>query len=384
MKALFKLGRWFLAGITGLLVLVSLGDWLAFLFFAAALAVLLPVTERLFVQKLSFLRKGIFKLVAWLLLLILAFTAATAEAGQIRRLEADKDIPALVAILQKEEAFAENAAEALGNIGDSNAVEPLITALKTSEDSDIRRESAIALGKLQDSQAADPLIASLKDDDIRVQTSAKEALKLLAAKDAKVVDKLLPAFKEDDGDARSALVTIGGPAVKALAPLLDNPDLRSRTASVLGDMNDPLAIEPLTPYLVNWEFGPTVGPALEKLGWEPEKDTDKVHLWVALRRGEDLRQNWSVTQQVLLEDVKSGNADRLQYGLYSLISIGQPEAITSLVSLLKKEGNKDLALAYLNCGEATLEKAAEDWAAANGYEVVSTTEGSAPVSWGEW
>lgn len=384
MKGLFKLAQWVLVGLTSLLVLISLGSWMQFFWFALALVVLLPVTERLFVQRLAFMKKTTSKAVAWLLLMIVGLYSISAESGEIRRLEARKDIPALVTILQKEETFSEQAATALGNIGDKQAVDPLLKALQSSEDDDIRRESAAALGKIGDVRAAEPLIGSLDDVDSGVQGSVKIALKQLAAKDAKVVSLLMPDFTSGDSNAKSALAVIGEPAIKPLTPLLKDTKLRDSTAEVLGDMGTAKAVEPLKPYLLDWNFGPNAGAALEKLDWQPESDTDKVHFWVALRRGDDLRNNWETTQEVLLNDVKSGKPDVIEYGLYSLIGIGNPDAIASLTDLLKKQGNKTLALAYLNCGEDTLEKAAEDWANANGYSVVASKEAVQTVEWGGW
>ena len=54
------------------------------------------------------------------------------------------------------------AAEALGSIADTRAVEPLIAALKDREEF-VADEAATALGKLGDRRAVEPLIAVVKD-----------------------------------------------------------------------------------------------------------------------------------------------------------------------------------------------------------------------------
>jgi len=71
------------------------------------------------------------------------------------------------------------AAAALGQLGDARAVEPLIAALRDG-DAAVRLAATEALGQLEDEQAVQPLIAALGDDDRQVQRGASEALKRLA------------------------------------------------------------------------------------------------------------------------------------------------------------------------------------------------------------
>jgi len=56
------------------------------------------------------------------------------------------------------------AAFALGRIGDSRAVNPLIDALK-DEDRWVREAAAEALASIRDPGAVNPLIDDLKDED---------------------------------------------------------------------------------------------------------------------------------------------------------------------------------------------------------------------------
>jgi len=69
------------------------------------------------------------------------------------------------------------AAEALGNIGGSDAVEPLIEALeKDGEDWEVRASVAEALGMLKDARATPSLVASLVDMVSHVRYQAAVAL----------------------------------------------------------------------------------------------------------------------------------------------------------------------------------------------------------------
>ena len=87
--------------------------------------------------------------------------------------------------------FRRGAAEALGNIGDARAVEPLIKALGEDK-SEVRWPAAGALGKIGDKRAVDPLIEELGDDDESVNSSAAEALGEIG--DARAVEPLIKAL----------------------------------------------------------------------------------------------------------------------------------------------------------------------------------------------
>jgi len=68
-------------------------------------------------------------------------------------------------------------AEALGNIGDSRAIDPLIQALN-DEDNSVRYWSTVALGKINDARAAESLIQTSKEDtDNYVRNAAANVLK---------------------------------------------------------------------------------------------------------------------------------------------------------------------------------------------------------------
>ncbi|GAI38932.1 unnamed protein product, partial [marine sediment metagenome] len=67
----------------------------------------------------------------------------------------------------------EQAAAALGKIGDKRAVEPLIEALK-DENGHVRSGAANALGKIRDKRAVKPIIEVLKDKYSDVRWSAAD------------------------------------------------------------------------------------------------------------------------------------------------------------------------------------------------------------------
>ena len=73
------------------------------------------------------------------------------------------------------------AAFALGEIGDPDATEPLLEALRNRQDSWLRRNAATALGKIGDDRALSSLQIALNDDDTLVREAAGEAMREISA-----------------------------------------------------------------------------------------------------------------------------------------------------------------------------------------------------------
>jgi hypothetical protein len=68
-----------------------------------------------------------------------------------------------------------DAAEALGQLGDTRAFQALVSCLRDPS-AEVRARACIALRKLDDTRAVDPLIEALKDDHEYVRKHAAEAL----------------------------------------------------------------------------------------------------------------------------------------------------------------------------------------------------------------
>ena len=315
--------------------------------------------------------------------------------SKVQRLTTERDVKGLIDnYIKKTPTFGtDQAAEALGNLGDKQAVEPLMTLLKTpikssASSAEIKASAAaaLALGKLQDTRAVKSLVANVKHPNRTIANAAKTGLKEIATANPQVINQLLVDFKKDDANAVAALGAIGKPALKAMLIALKEPDARIRTnaASVLYDIGDPTAIEPLTKNLTDLASSPMVALALEKLNWQPQSTADKVYFLIAKRKGEELRHNWEMTKNVLLKDLASNQPRKIDYALYSFIGIGGKDTTETLVKVLKEQGHKNLALTYINSGEPTLEKAAYDWAKSRGYTVIKTTQKDQSVKWGSF
>jgi HEAT repeat protein len=106
------------------------------------------------------------------------------------------------------------AAEALGWIGERDAVEALVSGLKDPHWI-VQSRAAIALGRMRDSRAVEPLISALTDEDALVRGCAADALGKI--KDSRAIEPLRMALEDSDTDVRKR-------AHRALTKITGNHD----------------------------------------------------------------------------------------------------------------------------------------------------------------
>ena len=124
----------------------------------------------------------------------------------------------ITSLYAQDSGVTSNIIDALGQIGDVQAIEPLIAKLDDLE-GDVRSEAATALGQIGDAQAVEPLIATLDDPEGDVRNAAATALGQIG--DVQAVEPLIAKLDDSEGDVRNAATT------------------------ALGQIDDPRAIEPL-------------------------------------------------------------------------------------------------------------------------------------------
>src|SRR5262249_10820473 len=137
----------------------------------------------------------------------------------------------------------ENAAEALGKIGDERAVKPLIKALNCYNYHRVCEKAAEALEKIGDG-AIGPLLAALKDDEGDVRLGIPIILGQIGG--TRTVEPLIAALKDDYYQKRDkkyvweevakALVKFGDAAVEPLIAALKDRNHAWRAACVLGQL----------------------------------------------------------------------------------------------------------------------------------------------------
>ena len=104
----------------------------------------------------------------------------TERAEEMLVVLAPTSTPSIIAELGKDRS-PERAATALGRIGDSSAVQPLVTALENHHHEGVRVKAAAALGALRDPAAVEPLLRATRDPDFDVRAEASHALDHLGA-----------------------------------------------------------------------------------------------------------------------------------------------------------------------------------------------------------
>ena len=142
-----------------------------------------------------------------------------------------------------------NVAGALGEIGDTRAVEALIEALKDRDES-VRKNTVEALGEIGDARAVEALIEALEYEAVVVRERAAWALGRIG--DVSAVEALIEALNDRDESVREhaawALISMGDMrAVEALIEALEYEAVvvRERAAWALGRIGDVGAVKAL-------------------------------------------------------------------------------------------------------------------------------------------
>lgn len=242
-----------------------------------------------------------------------------------------------------------------------------------------------------------------------------ESYKTFLRHSSEIIDDVKDKNKNYDyfRKARKKIDTLSWEKANSLGDILsyldyidDNPtgdsvyDARKRIEELA--KNDPSNMPIMVFSLQRWHVANYSSEILLKIGWQPQNDRERIHLFIAQRKGYELRKIWEITKSVLLQDIEtkqlrtfknvfsifigfnvkdieSKKYKIIENALYAFIGIGKDEIIPILIKKLNDKGNKITAEAYLNCGHADLNEAARDWAKRHGYEI-KAGEGAHPVS----
>jgi HEAT repeat protein len=236
--------------------------------------------------------------------------------------------PLIGALPDRDARVRRDAVQSLGLIKDKQAVEPLVTLLKSDIPPLVRERTITALAAIGQ-PAVEPLIAALQDKDPRVRRDAVRSLGLI--KDVRAVEPLIAGLKDEDADCRGeamkALVAIGEPAVNPLILAL-----LAHAAADPGTASDPQGwlrgthmLAPVPP-----------GARIERL---PDRDGRSAALAAI---GEPAVKPLIAA---VLRDKKTGSLESL---FATLVAIGGP-AVNPLIAALKSidAGVQALAVAAL-------------------------------------
>ena len=302
--------------------------------------------------------------------------AALDQLGDARALKQ------LIARLNDQDA---SAAAELGKSGDARAVEPLMAWFVKDQDQGMAKFAGDALVKLG-TLAVEPMLACLKYEDPRVRRSAAAILGRLG--DARAVLPLIACLKDQKravrNSAADALGKLGKPAVEPLLACLKDQNLGVRASAIgaLDALRDERAVEALAKILPDWNCRIKVGVSLKMFGRQPASEAEQIYLEICDSDGARLETHWEGTKKVLLADLESDNQRKIENAAYTFISLGAEEIVPRLISILDAHGDKEMAEAYLACGDNRLADAASLWAAAHGCKISDVTGYQA--KWGRW
>ncbi|MBN2303319.1 MAG: HEAT repeat domain-containing protein [Anaerolineae bacterium] len=216
------------------------------------------------------------------------------KSPNIKKLKENKDIQGLIEALEhKEPPVSAAAAQALGDIGDRSAIEPLIAMLQTSGENRMAA-AAGALRSLGDA-AVDPLIAAFTGAEPSAQEQIAHILGEIGA--ARAVETLMTALEKTRLETRERIIPALGAIgdARAIAPLIgifeesfegnwqttDNERLRTLATGALASFGD-AAINPLVALLKNMRpVSLQTALALDQMGWKPDSDENAAWYYAA-------------------------------------------------------------------------------------------------------
>lgn len=300
-----------------------------------------------------------------------------------RIMKAKKNVKGLIKALhyQKKRYVRLAAAEALGEIGDARAVDPLIAVLQ-DDNEDVRRAAAEALGKIRDKRAVEPLLEIFKDSEV---WWAAEALGELG--DKRAVEPLIRVVNSRGSGMRPAMVALGkigadnaaddavDQILQVLNEVVNDKNVGEKTRCVaidaLGDIGDCRAIELLLKCLED-EVAEAATQALLKIGpTRIMENREAVEQLLNYLRGEnrgasaraaivlgnigDTRVTEPLIQLLLNENLSEHVREN---AAYALGKIGDVRAIAPLAKTLEGELTKN-------------KKIEEEWAEEQKYKGVN-------------
>jgi HEAT repeat protein len=209
-----------------------------------------------------------------------------------------------------------------------SAVEPLISVLKGADvDGDARQAAASALGKIGDTRALEPLIAALKNVINGVRQAAAEALGNIG--DARALEPLIAVLKKKEADWEEKYSYVRPAAARALGNIRDSRALGS-LITALKDGNKSVRQA-------------AVG-ALEQLGWKPDQGEDGAWYWIAKRDWRNAVALGPPAVEPFITVLKDEDLNICQAAAVALGKIGNGWALEPLIAALK-DGRDDMRLA---------------------------------------
>ena len=165
-------------------------------------------------------------------------------ASSVSYLPAAEAVTVLAPLLNDKAPFVRTeAAYALGRVGDSSAVRPLIGTLQNDGEKAVKAAAVIALGQIGDASAIEPLTAVFKKSPSEENEFIRRSAAASVGQIADAMRKKGPQF--DLAAFRNADAVL----IKALNNSKETDDTRRESAGALGFIGDPAALPALRSHL---------------------------------------------------------------------------------------------------------------------------------------
>ncbi len=281
----------------------------------------------------------------------LHFLFATEDDQGIKQLAAPDVIEALGRhLFHPNQKLAGWTIRMLGDIDNRQTIPFLMQAWRSAPN--INETLFTALAK-KGSTAVGPLILELKNSQSK--KILRQTIKLLGqAADPRAVDPLLDLMKNNQ-----------------------DPEFQSYIREALCFIGDPKTKDILIEELIGYPNKEAAAKGLNKIGWGPLSETERIHWWLATQNITEIQKNHDKVNKILIDDMKSGKPGAFKYAILT----GQEDLVPFLLDELNSKGTLWMANIYYSSGNPDLEKAAKEWAISRGCVFVPTTS-DANIRWG--
>jgi HEAT repeat protein len=261
------------------------------------------------------------------------------------------------------------AAKALGEVGDKQAVVPLVKQLSHSDEL-LRQAVGASLVHFGEA-SVEPLLNGLKEEktdsavgDMQRQRRRVEATgEILAQVGERGVAALASMLRNEGPELRSYAAEAlsackSDRAAQALLEALKDTSerVRGEAASSLGKVGSPEVLDALAGMMRSDPFHRVrcaAAETLKKLGWCPQSPQDRIHFYVGLGKYKEAVQEGRIATDVLVESLKVKMDDwDAKYIVGALAELKDPRAVPILVEALAGKGlRKPASEALVQIGE---------------------------------
>jgi HEAT repeat protein len=230
------------------------------------------------------------------------------------------------------------------NLKAKRDMQGLIKALDYTKDSSVRVAAAEALGEIRDERAIEPLIFLLQDVPENLRLAAFNSLLDIGAPAVESLIRVINTSGQRSIASAIALGAIGD--VRAVEPLiaaLNYEEVRPFAVNSLGEIGDTRAIKPIIGVLNSKDdlVRKYAVEALEKFCWQPDKSEAGAIYWIVKREWDRCIEIGEPAVEPLMAVLRDADKEVCLAAIGALEKIGGPQALESLCVVIT-EYDEDL------------------------------------------